>query len=245
MHKRTFVILIAAASAALGAACGGGAAPQGAPEAGVQLAANVFENGSFETGSDPWISLTTAAWGMPFSVSSHVAHGGAHSAYLQLRASPDASGAKVFGVVQEVSPDRFPEVLSGYYYVDDWIKGTPKQYLQFAVIAFGVKNLPGGYANHQIRYPLAGINAEPFAISNAKFRFLSREEPATGQWVYFERPVARDFEELWGAVPQGFEKLRVLFEVRYDDKLAGSEGKADVYYDDLYLGPAADNPNQP
>jgi hypothetical protein len=245
MHKRTFVILIAAASAALGAACGGGAAPQGTPEAGVQLAANVFENGSFEAGSDPWISLTTAAWGTAFSVSSHLAHDGAHSAYLELRAAPDASGAKVFGVVQELSPGRFPEVLSGYYYVDNWIKGTPKQYLQFVVIAFGVTNLPGGYANHQIRYPLAGISAEPFVISNAKFRFLSREEPPTGQWVYFERPVARDFEELWGAVPQGFEKLRILFEVRYDDKLAGTEGKADVYYDDLYLGPAADNPNQP
>jgi len=245
MHKRTLAILIAAASAALGAACGGGSSPQAPPEAGVQLAANVFENGSFETGSDPWISLTTAAWGTPFSVSSHVAHGGAHSAYLELRAPSDASGSKVYGVVQEVSPDRFPEVLSGYYYVDDWIKSTPKQYLQFVVIVFGATNLPGGYANHQIRYPLAGISAEPFVISNAKFRFLSREEPATGQWVYFERPVARDFEELWGAVPQGFEKLRILFEVRYDDKLAGTEGKADVYYDDLYLGPAADNPNQP
>jgi hypothetical protein len=151
----------------------------------------------------------------------------------------------VFGVVQEVSPDHFPEVLSGNYYVDDWTKGTPKQYLQFVVIVFGATNLPGGFVNHQIRYPLAGINAEPFAISNAKFRFVGTEEPTTGQWVHFERPIARDFEELWGAVPQGFEKIRVLFEVRYDDKTAGGEGKADVYYDDLYLGPAAANSSQP
>jgi hypothetical protein len=245
MHKRTLVILIAVASAALGAACSGGSSPQAAPGAGVQVAGNLLKNGGFEAGSDPWISLTTAAWGTPFSVSSHLAHGGTHSAYLQLRAPPDAIGAKVFGVVQELSPDHFPEVLSGYYYVEDWVKGTPKQYLQFVVIAFGVKNLPGGYTNHQIRYPLAGISAEPFVISNAKFRFITKEEPTTGHWVYFERPVASDFEELWGAVPQGFDKLRILFEVRYDDKLAGTEGKADVYFDDLYLGPAADNPNQP
>ena len=239
MHTKTFVVLIAMASAALGAACGGSPAAQGTPEAGVQLAANLFKNGSFEGGSDPSISLTTAAWGKPFSVSSHLGHSGAHSAYLGLAAPPDATGSKVFGVVQEISPDRFPEVLSGYYYVDAWIKGIPKQYLQFVVIVFGATNLPGGYPNYQIRYPLAGISAEPFAITNAKFRFLSTEEPPTGQWVHFERPIARDFEELWGAVPQGFQKVRILFEVRYDEKLAGTEGKADVYYDDLYVGPAA------
>ena len=243
--EKTLVIVLAVAVAALVAACGGGSSPQGTPEAGVQLADNLFKNGSFEAGSDPWISLATAAWGTPFSVSSHLAHDGAQSAYLELRASPDDTGAKVFGVVQEVSPDHFPEVLSGNYYVDDWTKGTPKQYLQFVVIVFGATNLPGGFVNHQIRYPLAGINAEPFAISNAKFRFVGSEEPTTGQWVHFERPIAGDFEELWGAVPQGFEKIRVLFEVRYDDKTAGGEGKADVYYDDLYLGPAAANSSQP
>lgn len=36
------------------------------------------------------------------------------------------------------------------------------------------------------------------------------------------------------------------FEVRHDDKAAGSgEVKADVFYDDLYVGPAAANPNRP
>jgi len=37
-----------------------------------------------------------------------------------------------------------------------------------------------------------------------------------------------------------------FFEVRHDDKAAGSgEVKADVFYDDLYVGPAAANPNRP
>ena len=242
MRKGNFVALLVVAVAVLGGACNAGA---GSTQGNSDVAANLFQNSSFEAGPDPWISLTTDAWGTPFSVSSEVDHSGAHSAYLALRAPGDASGSKIFGVVQEVSPDHFPEVISGYYYVDDWLKGTPKQYLQFAVIAFGATNLPGGWGNHQIRYPLAGIDEEPFAIDNAKFLFLGKEEPPLGQWVYFERPVADDFQQLWGAVPEGYEKLRILFEVRYDDKVAGSEGKADVYYDDLYLGPAADNPNRP
>lgn len=37
----------------------------------------------------------------------------------------------------------------------------------------------------------------------------------------------------------GFSKIRILFELRYDARAADSgEVKADVFYDDLYLGPA-------
>jgi hypothetical protein len=154
--------------------------------------------------------------------------------------------AKVFYLVQEVMPEEFPELISGYYRVENWTKGTPKQYLQFVVIAFGVTNLPGGYPNHQIRYPLAGISEAPFSIGNAHFVFLSRDEPRQGEWVYFERNITQDFEELWGAAPEGFSKLRILFEVRYDQKQAGpTPANADVYYDSLYMGPASENPNKP
>jgi len=212
---------------------------------GSDVSPNLFRNGSFEAGPDPWLSLTTAAWGTPFRVGSEVAHSGSESAFLELRAAPNDTGTKVFGVVQEVQPGQFPELISGYYYVKDWVRGTPKQYLQFVVIAFAVDNLPGGFANHQIRYPLGGIAQDPFAISNAKFRYVSKEPPVLGRWVYFERPVRQDFEELWGAVPEGYDKLRILFEVRYDDKAAGTEAKADVFFDDLYLGSSKDNPNRP
>jgi hypothetical protein len=50
--------------------------------------------------------------------------------------------------------------------------------------------------------------------------------------------VSEDFERLWGKAPEDFEKLRLLFEVRWDNKVAGaSAAEADVYYDDLYAGP--------
>lgn len=234
-----------AITAAIGAACDGDDTASVSPTATSEVAANLLLNGGFEAGAGPWFSLTSAAWGEPFAVSSDLAHSGAHSAYLELRAPTGASGSKVYGVVQEVSPERFPELISGYYYVDDWARSTSKQYLQFVVIAFGATNMPGGHSNHQIRYPLAGIQEQPFAISNARFVFLTRQDPPIGDWVYFERPIARDFRELWGAVPDGFVKLRILFEVRYDEKSPATEGSADVYFDDLYMGPAAGNPSQP
>lgn len=206
-------------------------------------APNLFLNPGFEEGAQPWCSLDSEAWGKPFSVSQARARSGSSSALLELR-SEDGGTTKVYGVVQELSPSQFPELLSGYYYVDRWEKGTPKQYLQFVVIVDGADNIPREVVeiaanNHQIRYLLAGAESQPTFIGNSRYVFLSREEPETGEWVYFERNIAEDFLELWGDVPAGFEKLRILFEVRWDDR-SPSDGPsaADVYYDDLYLSPA-------
>jgi hypothetical protein len=218
----------------------GACVPQEPPEG----QANMFHNPDFESGGDPWCSLHTEEVS-PFEVSQDFAHSGQSSALLRMRMSSEESGAKVFYLVQEVMPEEFPELVSGYYRVENWIKGTPKQYLQFVVIAFEPTNLAGGYPNYQMRYPLAGISEEPFAIANAFFVFIGKEEPRTGEWVYFERNIKEDFEQFWGAAPEGFSKLRILFEVRYDDKEAGAASEADVYYDDLYMGPASENPNKP
>jgi hypothetical protein len=218
-----------------------GCVPQAPPEG----QANLFHNPGFESGREPWCSLH-ATEVPPFEVSQDFAHSGTSSAYLEMRVPAEEIGhAKVFYLVQEVTPQEFPELISGYYRVENWVKGTPKQYLQFVVIAFGDTNLTPVYTNHQIRYPLAGISEEPFEIANAFFVFLTKEEPKTGEWVYFERNIREDFEQLWGAAPEGFSKLRILFEVRYDDKEAGAAAEADVYYDDLYMGPASENPNSP
>lgn len=229
----TLTTLFALAALPLWAACGGSGD------------ANLFDNSSFEKGEEPWISLTTPAWGTPFHVSDAGAHTGKQSAALDMRATAEV-GTKVFGVVQEVEPEEFPELISGYYRVGQWTRGTVVQYIQFVVIAIGSTNAPGTFPNHQIRYILAGIDQPPFAISNAKFIFVGTEEPAPDGWVYFERNVRQDFIDQWGAVPEGFTSIRVLFEVRYDSKDSGNmEPTADVFYDDLYLGPAAENPNAP
>jgi hypothetical protein len=233
--------------ALLAAACNGDdepSTPDGSPADGSTptaggspsppLSGNQFPNGGFEDGRDPWFSLKPP----DFELSTDVANSGEASAYLPWREGVDSQGTSIYYLVQEITPQELPEVLSGYYRVENWKKGTLKQYLQFVVIVIGGSNAPSGFPNHQIRYLLAGIDSPPFPIGNAKFVFVSKEQPVEDEWVHFERNVADDFERLWGAVPENFEKIRVLFEVRYDDKVVG-EGpvEADVYYDDLYFGP--------
>ncbi len=197
---------------------------------------NVLINAGFEEGGDPWFALKPPEFEL-----SDVARSGQSSAYLKMREPPESAGAKVFYLVQEVKPTKFPEVISGYYRVDNWVRGTPKQYLQFVVIVSGAANRPPEFPNHQIRYLLAGIQEDPFVINNAKFVYLTKAEPKQGEWVPFKVNVKQDFLDLWGAVPENFDCIRLLFEVRYDEKIPGSgTPEADVYYDDLHFGPAAD-----
>ena len=212
--------------------------------------ANVFGNPGLEEGPQYWFALHDQTVG----TTTAVAHSGQASAYLNMRDAADVTGVKVYYLVQEVAPAEFPELISGYYRVDNWTRGTAKQYLQFVVIAFAPVNmtydkegtpLAEPYPNYQIRYPLAGISEEPFRIDNSFFKFLSTEDPRQGEWVYFESNIKQDFQELWAAVPEDYSKIRVLFEVRFDDKEAGTPAEADVYYDDLYMGPADANPNKP
>ena len=214
----------------------GGETPQ--PASG-----NLFGNPGFEDADKgPWFSLKLPQ----FEVSQEQAHTGRASAFLKLRETEQASGGKALSLVQEPTPAAFPEFISGYYRVDNWQKGTPKQYLEMVVIAVGATNMAQPYPNHQIRYLLAGVSAEPLTVGNGFFVFVSKEEPVQGQWVYFERNIKEDFAQLWQAVPEGYSNLRIIFEVRYDDKQAGGgRPEADVYFDDLYLGSAAGNPNRP
>ena len=203
--------------------------------------ANVFGNPGLEEGAQYWFALHDET----VTTTTTQAHSGQASAYLKMRDAVEATGANIYYLVQEVDPAKFPEMISGYYRVDNWKRGTLKQYLQFVVIVFAPTNLGSAYPNYQIRYPLAGISENPFPISNAYFIYLGKDEPRQGEWVYFETNIQQDFLDKWKAIPEGYSKIRVLFEVRYDDKEAGAVSEADVYYDDLYMGPASDNPNKP
>ena len=254
------LLLVFVTASIILSSCGGGstavktaartAAPTKDPACAVTPVAapgNALQNGGFESGGDPWTSLSTASWGRAFTLSQQKAHSGSNSAYLELR-SEDGGATKVYGVVQELPPGQFPETLSGYYYVDQWEKGTPKQYLQFVVIVNNAANIPPEVTalqamNHQVRYILAGVDSQPTNILNSRYVFVTKEPPKQGEWVHFERNVRQDFCDLWGSVPTGYSSIRVLFETRWDDR-AGTDGPsaADVYYDDLYWGPATGAP---
>jgi hypothetical protein len=224
------IFLTVLASACSGDDSDGNANPDG----------NLFLNPGFEETYDnpddqPWFTLAEESG---FTISQDYAYSGSNSALLAMDDPAEATGkGKVYYLVQEITPDEMPEVVEGFYRVENWRRGTPLQYLQFVVIALEPKNFPTFASNYQIRYILAGIDAPPFDIRNAHFSFLSREDPVIGEWVEFSVPLRDDFKRLWNAIPEDFSKLRLLFEVRWDDKREGSGAiRGDVYYDDLYIG---------
>lgn len=201
---------------------------------------NLFADGGFEAGGGSWFDLSGEAkpfW-HGFDVTDRFAKGGKHSAHLRLEAPARADRTSICGVVQEVrSPIPFPARISGWYRVENWRRALPKQYLQFVVIVWG-SDVASRFPNVQIRYVLAGAQEPPLKISNAKYVFIGDREPATGEWVRFERDLRKDWADAWGAVPGRCEKIRALFEARYDDREGErAEPLGDVYYDDLYLGP--------
>ncbi len=206
-------------------------------------ASNLLLNPGFESGPEPWVTLAEASG---FQVTTDIVHTGAAGALLQMRDSAEETGrngSKVYYLVQEITPDKMPDFVCGFYRVENWVKASRTQYLQFVVIAFAPTNFPTTYPNYQIRFILAGADSPPFAIDNAHFDFITRAEPPIGQWVPFAVPVKDEFQRLWGKVPEGFQKLRLLFEVRWDNKVAGeSIASADAYYDDLYAGPVGGSP---
>lgn len=215
------------------------------PGAGVE--GNALQNGGFEEGSEPWASLAAPEWGRAFAVSQAQARSGSSSAYLQLR-SADGGATKVYGLTQDITPAQLPETLAGFYFVENWEQGTPKQYLQAVVIVHEADNIPQevrvlGANNYQMRYILAGSAEQPTQIANARYVMVSADAPAVGQWVPFELNVAEDFCQLWGNLPTGFARVSVFFEARWDGRAeTNPPSNADVYYDDLYFGPAAGAP---
>lgn len=234
LRRTVFAFIALSAALAIGGACSGG---DDGDDSTPNPTGNLFVNAGFEDGPNPWVTLDEDSG---FTVTSEYAHSGANSALLNMDDPVDASGqGKVYYLVQEVSPDEFPEMVEGYYRVENWQRGTPLQYLQFVIIAIGPKNNPTTSTNFQLRYIIGGIDAPPFEIGNAHFVFLSRDDPVIGEWTKFSANVKEDFQRLWNTVPEDYETLRLLFEVRWDYKSAGSGApRADVYYDDLYIGDA-------
>jgi hypothetical protein len=213
--------------------------------------ANLFANGDFELGRPPWHDrrAPNRPFWHGFDVSETFAYHGRSSAHLQLLArdvTPRESES-IVGVIQETRVETvsdpaanaevqgFPETISGFYRVENWQRRTAKQYLQFVVIVWTTES-----TNIQIRYVLAGAPTPPLDLSNARYIVMGPAEPVTGAWVPFARDLRKDWLAQWGELPKRYEYFRILFEVRYDDGASAAPGHmGDVYFDDLYLGPAA------
>ena len=239
LSKLLTIVSAMAIVAVIAVACSGddGPSPTASPSpaaTGTEPVGNLLVNPGFEEGDDPWYTIVEESG---FEVTTELPHEGDHSALLRMDDPLSAEGGKVYYLVQEITPEEFPDVVEGFYRVENWHRGTLRQYVQFVIIAFGPSNFPTTVSNYQLRYLLAGIDSPPFDIGNAHFVFVNRDEPVEGEWVPFSLNVRDDFEELWGRVPEDTEKLRLLFEVRWDGKEAGDgTPRADVYYDTLYAG---------
>ena len=205
---------------------------------------NLLANPGFEDGREPWHVLDQPGW-QAFEVSDAVSHSGSHSLLLTLQSGADATGTHIAGAIQEVTPAEFPEFVSGFYRVDDWQPNATFQYLQFVAVVRGA-DFGDAFPLHEIRFPIAGIEHEPFTLSNAQFLFLNRDAPKIGEWTYFSYPISYAFQHKWGRVPETVESIEFFFEVRYDGKTAEQGvSAAQVYFDDLYVGPQIGNPNRP
>lgn len=185
-----------------------------------------------------------------FEVTDAMATEGERSVRLTLDSEGYDGATLIVGATQNVVTDSMPTELSGAVRVDNWKRGTMRQYVQIVVIVWNVTdNKPAGVAakNYQIAYTFAGIERPPFAIANRKFLFPRGElidlhgedgDPIEGEWKRFDLNPRQDFIEQWGVDPSDFEYVRVLYEVRYDGRRANTEppAYATVHWDDLYFG---------
>jgi hypothetical protein len=223
---RTFRVLAAAAAIAL-AGCGA-FEESPAPPSPVPATSNLLLDPGFETTNPPaWLavgSLTVEA----LIPTEERARGGTRSAVFR------SDGLR--GAVQAVATPEFPEFVSGYYRVDSWPDGGS------AYLELSVRAPTGAFAPvPSVRFLLAGATADPEPSPDAPSVFLSRDAPAAGAWTYFAYPVRQAFIDKLAAVPPSWASIDVTVEVRS----AAGAPLAVAYFDDLYLGSQAGNPNRP
>jgi len=205
---------------------------------------NRLANPGFENGDTPWIAPPEPD-SISFAVSDIDTRTGAGSGGLRVSAAPGETGSRVAGASQEILASDFPEVVSGYYRVDDWQPGGATVYLQFVVEVVG-GNFADSIGVHEVRFVIAGVQQEPLFLPRARYVLLDRAAPKVDRWTYFAYPVKKAFETRWGIAPAAWQRLRVSFELRYEDRATGfTDTLATAHYDDLYAGPQIDNPNRP
>ncbi len=233
----------------------------------VKKTGNLLLNPDFESPKDEkkpdWWSYAgrnTESW-VDFSIVADKGRDNSKAARLFVDSTGRSNKTAISGVIQEVKGDHVPEKLSGWYFIENWEKNTPKQYLQAVVIVWRDAKATRAMVNApsiQIAYTFTGVKTPPKVITNRKFVILGDETPKTGEWVHFEVKPREDFVKLWNIDPGNFEFVRVFFELRYDDldvPLATPTTpitpstpttpttnppplptKGTCYYDDLYFG---------
>lgn len=217
------------------------------------LAGNQLRNPGFEAGTQGWEEVEGRN-SIAFEVVSEPVHSGHGAAHLVASWRPGnrERPVRVRSAIQEISPPRFPDRVAGWYRVDRWEDASDAEVLQLQIIVAAIgdprtreivesgdpdaREVHPRLDNFQFRYQLAGPAEAPEDGGNVKNRAIGYGPPKLGSWLHFDLPVKADFEQRWGHVPADYERLRVMFAVRWDDKPEGAALHADVYYDDLFFG---------
>lgn len=206
----------------------------------VQESDNLLVNPSFEAGLEGWHWLDWSKGWAAFALSYEQAYDGQASLHLPVR-SMDTRSTVVWGGVQELTlQDSIPECVEGYFMVKNWQHHDWKQYLQLVIIDRS-HNLGQDLGQAQLRYIISGSVDAPLQISNARYLFVEKTRqavPPLDKWTHFSVNPRKDYQESWQYIPQAGAELRVLFEGRFDQRRPGqAPAHADVYFDNLYMGP--------
>ncbi len=217
------------------------------------LVGNQLRNPGFEAGAEGW-GLGGRRDSLAFEVVSEPVHSGRAAARLvaSWRPGRQERPVSVRSALQDISPPRFPDRVEGWFRVDRWESQSERSPLRLQVIVAAIgdprtrdivatdgpedSDVHPELDNFQLRYQLAGPSEDPEDGGNFKHRVVGSGAPELGRWQHFDLPVKADFQRRWGAVPENYRVLRVMFVVRWDDKEAGAALHADVYYDDLFFG---------
>ncbi len=199
----------------------------------------------WDEGQPWWNSFkvqNSKAW-VEFDIAEGEGRTGERAAHLHMDSTTQPGRVRVHGVVQELVPETLPRYVSGWYRVENWERGTEKQYLQTVVICRGPDNVPAriprnprGLQSVQLAMTLAGVSEPPLRMGNREFEVTGPVDPVEGEWVFFEFDLHELFQKHWGVVPVNSAGTRVFFEVRYDQKNDMTPARCDVYYDDVYVG---------
>lgn len=207
--------------------------------------ANIIANPGFEIYGAPWIAGGSPPPALTVPPNSpDRPHGGNVSLDLKLVSGGEDMPFVATTVAQRLNATVFPEFVSGFYRVDAWEPHADFQYLYFAVAVDG-GDFGDGRTRHEIRF-LVGAPSEPALEPDVRYIFLSRSSPVLQRWTYVSYPVRAAFEQRFGGAPSSWEGIEISVGVRSDRPRRGEPSSfARVFFDDMYAGSQADNPNRP
>jgi len=92
---------------------------------------NLLANPGFEDGEVGWTYPTQSPYWGKFEVVEAPVRSGRRAAHLRLRAGPEdqTNATWILDVMQEPVPERFPDVMGGWYRVESWDKGADVTHL--------------------------------------------------------------------------------------------------------------------